>query len=81
MLLAVITIFLFKNRKLQLRLSILGLVLSIALILLYFSQASRFDSYISLWCLFTFAIPVGYLMAIRGIWKDQKLIKSLDKLR
>jgi hypothetical protein len=36
---------------------------------------------IALYCIFVFAIIAGYIMAARGIWKDEKLVKSLDKLR
>jgi hypothetical protein len=30
---------------------------------------------------FALAIPVFLLLAISGIWKDEKLVKSLDRLR
>jgi DMSO/TMAO reductase YedYZ heme-binding membrane subunit len=80
--LALITIFLFKNRKLQLRLAIAGAVLSILIIIIYFSQMSRFSGgTLALASVFVFLIPVGYILAARGIWKDEKLVKSLDKLR
>jgi hypothetical protein len=80
--LAFVNIFLFSNRKLQLRLTYLGLILSVVLLLLYFLEIGHFNSGdMALWCLFYFAVFVFYLLAARGIRHDQKLIKSLDRLR
>jgi hypothetical protein len=81
-LLSVITIFFYKNRKLQLNLCIFGIVIALLLIILYFVEMAKFVSgSISLWCLFAFGNLLGYVMAARGVWKDEKLVKSLDKLR
>lgn len=81
-LLALANIFLFNNRKLQLRLTFLGLLLSVVLLVLYFLEIGDFyNGDIALWSLFYFAIFVCYLLAARGIRKDEKLIKSLDRLR
>jgi len=81
-LLAIITIFLFKDRKMQFRLCIVGIVLSIIIIAFYFLRMDRFASGgISLTSIFVFASLIGYIMAARGVRKDQKLVKSLDKLR
>jgi hypothetical protein len=77
-----ITIFLFNNRKLQLKLCYLGIFLTIGLLALYFLELTHFaNSVVALWCLFHFAILACYIMATRGIWKDEKLIKSMDRLR
>lgn len=77
-----IAIFLFKDRKTQLKFAITGVVLSVILLILYFLEVKNFESgRFSLTCLLVIAIPLGYIMAARGIWKDQKLVKSLDKLR
>lgn len=80
--LALVTIFLFSNRKLQLKLTVAGLLLSVVLLVLYFMEIGNFNSGdIALWSLFYFAIFVCYLLAAKGIRKDEKLIKSLDRLR
>jgi phosphatidylserine synthase len=80
--LAFVNIFLFSNRKLQLQLTIAGLGLSVLLLVLYFLEISNFNrGDIALWSLFYFAILVFYILAARGIRKDQKLIRSLDRLR
>jgi hypothetical protein len=80
--LAFAAIFLFGNRKFQLQLCIAGLLFAIAMLVLYFLEIQNFSSgTISLWCIFYFAVAAFYIMAIKGIRNDQKLIKSLDRLR
>jgi len=81
---AAIDIFLYKNRKLQGRLAILGILLSILSIFLYLKEIHRFveqQGSHTITAIFVFAIPVLFFLAARGIYKDQKLIKSLDRLR
>lgn len=80
--LAFAAIFLFGNRKLQMQLSVVGLLFAIGSLVLYFLELQNFSSgTISLWCIFYFAVAVFYILAIKGIRDDQKLIKSLDRLR
>ena len=75
-------IFLFGNRKLQLKLSIVGLLFAIGLLVTYFLEMQNFSSgTIALSCVFHFAIAAFYILAIKGIREDEKLIKSLDRLR
>jgi hypothetical protein len=77
-----VAIFLFDNRRLQLRLCYIGIVVTIGLLVLYFMQLQNFNnSVIALWCIFHFAILGCYILAARNIWKDEKLIKSMDRLR
>ncbi|TAL48726.1 MAG: DUF4293 family protein [Chitinophagaceae bacterium] len=77
-----IIIFLYKDRKMQLWLSIAAVALSIINIVIYFGQVKKYISgNISLTAILSFAIPVLLLLAVRGIWKDEKLVKSLDRLR
>lgn len=80
-LISLITIFLFKDRKTQFKLALTGLVISILIIVLYFTEIKSQPGVIALSSVFVFLIPVFYFLAIRGIRRDEKLIKSLDKLR
>ncbi len=81
-LLCFVALFLYKNRKNQLTLTIINIILSIVLLVLYFLQIQKFQTGIlSLSCIFTLAIPIFLFLAARGIWKDEKLVKSLDRLR
>jgi drug/metabolite transporter (DMT)-like permease len=81
-LLSVIAIFLFKDRKMQLKMAIGGIVLAVILLIIYFVEVKKFQTgNFALTCIFSFAVLAGYAMAARGIWKDEKLVKSLNKLR
>ncbi|HMG68489.1 MAG TPA: DUF4293 domain-containing protein [Chitinophagaceae bacterium] len=81
-LICLISIFLFKNRTLQLRLTIAAMVVSILDLVVYFTKLNKFaKGELSLASIFSFIIPVILFLAARGIWKDEKLIKSLDRLR
>ncbi|GAA4745253.1 DUF4293 domain-containing protein [Flavisolibacter ginsenosidimutans] len=76
------SIFLFENRKLQLKVAVAGLVLTLALLTDYILQLKYFTAgAFALSCVLHFGILGLYILAIRGIRKDQKLIKSLDRLR
>jgi uncharacterized membrane protein len=72
----------FKDRKLQMRLALAGLLLAIIILVLYFLEMKKLLSPTpALWVILPVATVVGYYMAFRGIRKDEKLVKSLDKLR
>ncbi len=85
---ALICIFLYKNRKLQFRLSVLGAILSFALLFLEYFVVERLKenegmvsgSY-QIGALLPIVMGVFFIMAARGIYKDEKLIKSMDRLR
>jgi len=75
-------IFMYKNRKQQIWLTVAAAGLSIINIILYFSELKKFTSgSMSLTSVFALAIPVFLVFAINGILKDEKLVKSLDRLR
>src|SRR5688572_22905155 len=81
-LVAAIAIFMFKDRKTQLKLVFGGIIITVALMAIYISQLKKFSAgNFALTSVFVLAILIGYIMALRGIWKDEKLVKSLDKLR
>lgn len=80
--LAFINIFLFKDRKLQLKLCYLGIFLSLVLLTLYVLEMLNFEEgTIAFWVIFYIGILISYILAARGISKDQKLIRSMDRLR
>lgn len=81
MILSLVTIFLFKDRKLQIRLCLIGLALSILILLFYYLAIKNVNGTPSLSAILVLLIPVSYFMAFRRIRADQKLVKSLDKLR
>jgi hypothetical protein len=81
-LISLITIFYYKNRGRQTGLTLLNIFVSIVIIVLYILRLKDFSTgSFSLTCLFVFAMPVFLIMALLGIRKDAKIIKSLDRLR
>ena len=80
--LSTVTIFLFKDRKLQMKLCIAGILVSVLIIVFYISEMRKLShTTLALASVLPFAILAGYFMAWRNIRKDEKLIKTLDKLR
>lgn len=81
-LLALISIFLFKQRKIQIRMSVAGIFIQLAILGLYYRE---FNSYLSGALALTSLLPgiVIFLLflAIRAISKDINLVKSSDRLR
>jgi hypothetical protein len=75
-------IFLYKNRKQQMWLTLAAGGLSVINIVIYFSELKKFaDGNMSITSVLALAIPVFLGLAVNGIWKDEKLVKSLDRLR
>jgi dipeptide/tripeptide permease len=80
--LAFITIFLFNNRKLQLRLCYFGILLTLGLLALCFYEMTKFtNGTMALSCIIYFAILAFYILAANGIRKDERLVRSMDRLR
>lgn len=93
-LLALFCIFLFKNRKRQFRLTVLNILLTLGSIVLQYvfikqSVTSLTEKYVGTAIDFTYLLPavlpvllfIFLFLAARGIYKDERLVKSADKLR
>lgn len=80
---SLIGIFMFKNRKRQLMITIICLIISLGILTLYITQQVKkySEGNYDLTSVIYFAIPIFLTLAIVGIKKDEKLIKSLDRLR
>lgn len=84
---SLMTIFLYKNRKVQLRLALVLIILTatqlIAFVHVSLSVISKFEAHLIPG--FKMIIPVLMLilsvLAYRGIRKDERLVKSYDRLR
>lgn len=80
--LSAIIIFLYKDRKLQMRLCLLGLLIAAVVVFLYINELGKLSkSTLALFCVLPFAMLIGYFLAFRNIRQDERLVKSLDKLR
>lgn len=81
---ALVTIFFYKDRKMQLKITLVTFVISALNIVLYFTQIGKFipnEGTYSITSVVALAVPVLLLLAARGIWKDEQLVKSTDRLR
>jgi len=85
--LSLIAVFIFKNRKIQMRvvliLIILNIVFIISLIHVSFRIISKFDATIipGIKMILPVLILIISILAYRGIRKDDQLVKSYDRLR
>jgi len=78
----IINIFLFKQRKIQLRIIILSLLCEGLNIFLYIKQTSKFSAgTFDLWSALHLLIILFLIFAAKGIYNDSKLIKESNRLR
>ena len=80
---SLITIFLYKNRTLQLRLALLTMVLEVGLIFLYYREIQTFvgQGTLSIKAIFHVGVLLFLVLAAKGISSDNKLIKDSNRLR
>jgi hypothetical protein len=86
--LAITCIFLYKNRKLQFKLSVLGLIASFGFLFLEYFKVEQFktaNQFISgtyqIGALLPLLMVIFFFLAAKGIYKDERLVKSVDRLR
>ena len=86
--LATACIFLFRNRSLQFKLAVVGVLLAAVLVAIEVWQIEQFKSTNALvkgtyyWGgLLPIAMLISFIMAARGVYRDERLVKSADRLR
>ena len=78
----IVIIFLYQKRNLQFLLILLAILIALLNIYLYFRMTGHFNiARLSFTAIIYFAIPVFLFLAARGIRKDVKLVKDLERLR
>ncbi|TFH35275.1 MAG: DUF4293 family protein [Bacteroidia bacterium] len=86
-LLYIVSIFLFKNRRLQIRLTVFSTLLNIGsfLLIIYYAFISgkniEAEVIFSIKMVFPLAGSIAGYLAFRGILKDELLVKSYDRIR
>jgi len=85
-LLAIVAIFLYKNRGMQIRISYIMLLLLISIYCFSFVDwqywsITNFYQHARFTFVFPFIAIILLFLAIRAIKKDEKLVRSLDRLR
>lgn len=79
---AFIAIGMFSNRILQLRLCVAGIFTEAVLLYLYFRKLSDFSAgTMALSSILHMCILLFFVLAARGINKDEKLVRDSDRLR
>ena len=79
---ALMAIFLYKTRVIQLRLCIIGILLDLLLLFLYLKAKQNFtQGEYAITAALHLVIQLSLAFAARGIRKDDKLIKDSDRLR
>lgn len=80
--LAFAIIFLYKKRRLQVRFAVLGIMLELVLILLYYLKVRTYlDGTYALSALLHSLIIFFFFLALRGISKDIQVIKNSNRMR
>ena len=78
----IINVFLFKNRKIQMRIIMIAILLECLIIFLYIKQTNNYSTgNYSLWSVLHILIFIFLILAAKGIYKDSKLIKESNRLR
>lgn len=81
---SLVTIFLYRNRSLQWKIALVLFVFAILNVIMFYVATGAFIvnewSY-NLTSVCSLAIPVFLVMAARAVYKDEKLVKSVDRLR
>lgn len=81
-LLSVVAIFLFKNRKLQMQTTFVAFLIDLIVLVLYATNIKNYtEGAFALSSVISFVIPVLLILAWLGIRKDEKLVRSMDRLR
>ncbi len=79
-----ISIFLFRNRRLQIKINVLAVFMQLGLISLYFFEIQKFigkGAFALMGSLLHFIVIVSLLLSLKGILADNKIIKDSDRLR
>lgn len=80
---AMIALFLFKNRKLQIRITLLAVLIELVLLFFYYKEIHALvgKGEFTIKALLHAAVIIFLLLAANGISKDEKLIKDSNRLR
>lgn len=88
-LIPLIAMFMFKNRKQQRAMTLFGIVATIGFIAMIIMRVGNLahntpagtDGQYHIWAALPVVSIILMIMAVRGINRDEKLVKSLDRLR
>jgi hypothetical protein len=77
-----INIFLFRHRLIQFKICIIALIIECLLLFLYLRELKNYSKgTYDLWAIFHLVTIITLILAARGIYKDEKLVKDSNRLR
>jgi drug/metabolite transporter (DMT)-like permease len=77
-----VLIFMYKDRKRQLLVTLATFAVSIVNIILYFTEIKNFiEGNYDITAILAFLVPLFLLLASWRIYKDERLVKNADRLR
>ena len=80
--LSVLALFMFKNRKFQMKLIRLAVLTEMVIGVRLFMLIREFDASLNTNCIFLLAFAfVALIMAYKGVKKDDDLVRSVDRIR
>ncbi len=80
--LSLVCIFLFRNRTTQLRITVVAMLVEVILLFLYYRESSSFLSgTYALTALLQLLILAFLFLAVKGINRDNKIIRDSERLR
>ncbi|UAY52573.1 DUF4293 family protein [Ferruginibacter albus] len=79
---ALIAVFFYKKRPVQIRLCIVGIILQLLCIYLYYNEIKNFKTGDpTLWSMIYIGGIFFFVFAARAIYKDNKMVKESERLR
>ena len=78
----IINIFLFKNRILQFRLCVVGMLIEIIILIFLFKDIDKYvKGSFDIWALLHIMVIFGIVKATIAIYRDERLVKDSNRLR
>jgi prepilin signal peptidase PulO-like enzyme (type II secretory pathway) len=79
---ALVNIFNYKQRRLQFGFTLVFILAALLNLFQYYMETKKMTEVnFNLAAVLSLSIPIWLILAVRGISRDRKLIKSLDRLR
>lgn len=79
---ALVSVFLFRNRSTQFKLTIAAIVLQLGLIFLYYQESTKYlQGTFALTSILQVAVVIFLTLAALGIRKDENIIRDSNRLR
>lgn len=79
--LTIVTVFLYKHRRMQMKFCLLVVLFALIICVMWGSLWSMGSLQIDWKCVLPLLITIFHILAYIGIRKDEKLVRSMDRIR